>query len=123
MSELSEAEVIRNEVARLLTKYTFKCILTAEVRKMTKSVTLKALRPRLPQIMDEIDSKMDRFIITKRGKPVALMMSVDDYESLLETLDVLSDTHLMARIKKAESEVKKGRVRNLDKIEKGLGIV
>lgn len=90
---------------------------------MTKSVTLKALRPRLPQIMDEIDSKMDRFIITKRGKPVALMMSVDDYESLLETLDVLSDTHLMARIKKAESEVKKGRVRNLDKIEKELGIV
>lgn len=90
---------------------------------MTKSVTLKALRPKLPRIIEDIDSRMDRFIITKRGKPVALMMSVDDYESLLETLDILSDKHLMKRIKKAEEEIGKGNVAALDKIEKDLGIV
>lgn len=90
---------------------------------MTRSVTLKALRPRLPKIIDEIDSKMDRFIITKRGRPVALMISVDDYESLLETLDVLSNTHLMKRIKSAEAEIKKGHVKMLDQIEKELGVV
>ena len=90
---------------------------------MTKSVTLKALRPKLPQIIDEIDSKMDRFIITKRGKPVALMMSVDDYESILETIDILSDKRLVKRIKKAEEDVKKGNVRALSEIEKELGLV
>ena len=42
---------------------------------MTKSVTLKTLRPKLPKIIEEIDSKMDRFIITKRGRPVALMIT------------------------------------------------
>lgn len=90
---------------------------------MTKNVTLKALRPRLPKIIDEIDSKMDRFIITRRGRPVALMISIDDYESLLETLDVLSNTGLMKRIKKAEAEVRRGRVKMLDKIEREMGIV
>jgi prevent-host-death family protein len=90
---------------------------------MTKSVTLKALRPRLPRIIDEIDSKMDRFIITKRGKPVALMIAMDDYASLLETLDVLSNTRLAKRIKKAEADIAAGRVKALDKIEKELGIV
>ena len=90
---------------------------------MTKSVTLKALRPKLPQIIDEIDSKMDRFIITRRGKPVALMMSVDDYESILETIDILSDKRLVKRIKKAEEDVKKGNVRALSEIEKELGLV
>ena len=90
---------------------------------MTKSVTLKSLRPKLPKIIDEIDSKMDRFIITKRGKPVALMMSIDDYESLLETLDVLSDTRLMKKIKQAEADVKAGKIESLDRIEKELGIV
>ena len=90
---------------------------------MTKSITLKDLRPRLPQIIDALDSKMDRFIITKRGRAVALMMSVDDYESLLETLDILSDSRLMGRIKKAESEIKKGKVKALDRIEKEMGIV
>ena len=90
---------------------------------MTKSVTLKELRPRLPKIISEIDSKMDRFIITKRGKPIALVMSIDDYESLLETLDVLSDKKLMGKIKEAEADIKKGNVKSLDKIEKELGIV
>ncbi len=90
---------------------------------MTKNVTLKALRPRLPQIIDEIDSKMDRFVITKRGKPVALMISVDDYESLLETLDVLSNTHLVKNIRAAEADMEGGRIKTLEKIEKELGIV
>jgi len=89
---------------------------------MTKSVTLKALRPRLPKIIDDIDSKMDRFVITRRGKPVALMMSVDDYESILETLDILGDKGLMKKIRKAEAEVRKGNIRMLDKIDEELGI-
>ena len=90
---------------------------------MTRNVTLKNLRPKLPRIIDEVDSKMDRFIVTKRGRPVALIISVDDYESLLETLDVLSDAGLMKKIKKAEAEVRKGNVKALDEIEKELGIV
>ena len=90
---------------------------------MTKNVTLKNLRPRLPKIIDEIDLKMDRFVITRRGKPVALMMAIDDYESLLETIDILSDAKLMKRIKKAEADLKNGRVTALDRIEKELGIV
>ncbi|MFH0764210.1 MAG: type II toxin-antitoxin system Phd/YefM family antitoxin [Candidatus Omnitrophota bacterium] len=89
---------------------------------MTRNVTLKALRPRLPRIIDDIDSKMDRFVITRRGKPVALMMSVDDYESLLETLDILGDKGLMKKIRKAEAEIKKGNFKTLDKIDKELGI-
>ena len=90
---------------------------------MTKNVTLKALRPRLPKIIDDIDSKMDRFVITKRGRPVALMMSVDDYESLLETLDILGDRGLMKKIRQAEAEIRKGNVKKLYKIDKELGIV
>lgn len=90
---------------------------------MTKNVTLKTLRPRLPKIIDDIDSKMDRFVITRRGRPVALMMSIDDYESLLETLDVLSNKGLMKRIKQAEADIRKGNVKSLKKIEKELGVV
>jgi len=90
---------------------------------MTKSVTLKTLRPKLPKIIDDIDSKMDRFIITKRGKPVALMMSMNDYESLLETLDVLSNSGLMKKIKMAEMDIRKGKIKTLDAIEKEMGIV
>lgn len=77
----------------------------------------------MPRIIDEIDSKMDRFIITRRGKPVALIMSIEDYESILETLDILSDTRLMKRIKEAEKDVQSGDFKALDRIEKELGLV
>lgn len=89
---------------------------------MTRSVTLKSLRPRLPRIVEEIDSKMDRFIITKRGRPVALMISIEDYESMLETLDILSNTKLMKKIKRAEADIRKGNLKALDRIERDLEI-
>lgn len=89
---------------------------------MTKSVTLKKLRPNLPRIINEIDSRMDRFVITKRGRPIALMMAIDDYESILETLDILAKTKLMKRIKQAEADIKKGRTKSLTALEKEMGI-
>ncbi len=90
---------------------------------MTRTITLKELRPRLPKVIEEIDSRMDRFIVTKRGKPAALMMSIDDYESMLETLSVCTDRKLVKRLKAAEREVKSGKGRSLDEIEKELGLV
>lgn len=89
---------------------------------MTKTVSLKNLRPRLPEIINEIDSKMDRFVITKRGKPTALIMAIDDYESILETLDILSNKRLMKKIKQAEDDIEKGRVKSIDDIEKEMGL-
>ena len=90
---------------------------------MTKNISLKQLRPKLPEVIEEIDSKMDRFIITKRGKPVAYMMSIDDYESLIETIDILSNAGLMKKIKRAELELRSGNVKALSAIEEELGIV
>ena len=90
---------------------------------MTKNITLKDLRPKLPKVINEIDSKMTRFVVTKRGKPAALMMSIEDYESLLETLDILSNSGLSKKIKAAEEDVKKGKIQSLDEIDRELGIV
>ncbi len=90
---------------------------------MTRTVTLKELRPGLPRIMEGVESRMDRVVITKRGKPLALMMSIEDYESIVETLAVLSDPRLAKRIKQAEAEVRAGKVKSLDKIDKELGLV
>ena len=90
---------------------------------MTRTITLKELRPKLPGVINAVDTKMDRFVITKRGKPMAMMMSIEDYESLIETLDILSNTGLAKEIKKAEAEVRKGKVKALSEIEKEMGLV
>ena len=90
---------------------------------MTRTITLKELRPKLPQIIQEIDSKMDRFIITKRGKPAALMMAVEDFESIMETLEIMSDRKLMKKIRRSQEEIKEGKVIEMAELERKLGIV
>ena len=87
---------------------------------MVNTVALKALRPGLPKVIDRIDTKLDRYIVTKRGKPVVMMMSIDDYESLLETIDILSDKQVVTRIKQSRGEIKKGKTVAWDKLRKEI---
>ncbi|MBI4433112.1 MAG: type II toxin-antitoxin system Phd/YefM family antitoxin [Candidatus Omnitrophica bacterium] len=87
---------------------------------MTTTVTLKELRPSLPKIIDRIDGRLDRYFITKRGKPVVVMLSVDDYESLMETLDILADKDTMKRVRLGEKEVRSGKTRSWSDLKRSL---
>lgn len=90
---------------------------------MIKSITLKKLRPELPSVVHDIQSKMDRFIVTKRGIPVAIMMAPEDYESLVETLEILSNRSLIDRLIRAKKEAAVGHTKSLEQLTKELGIV
>ena len=85
---------------------------------MTNTLSLKQLRPELPRVIESIDEKFDRFIITKRGKPIVVMMSIDDYESLIETLDILEDKETMKRVRKGEDEIKAGKTRSWQEVKR-----
>ena len=87
---------------------------------MVNTITLKELRPGLPEIINEIDRKLDRYIVTKRGKPVAIMMSMDDYEGLLETIEILSDKAAVKRIKKAKKEITAGKTVSLEDLKRKI---
>ncbi len=90
---------------------------------MINTISIRELRPKLSQVMNNIHKKFDRYVITRRGKPEAIIMSMDDYEGLLETLEIESDPQLMADIREAEEEMKKGKGKTLEQIHKELGIV
>ncbi len=87
---------------------------------MVNTITLKELRPELPEVIKKIDTKLDRYIITKRGKPVAVMMNIDDYEGILETLEILSDKEAVKRIKKAKQEIKTGEAVSLEQLRRRI---
>jgi len=85
---------------------------------MMNTLSLKELRPNLPRVVESIDGKFDRFTITKRGKPIVVMMSIDDYESLVETLEIQGDKELMLQIQKGEQEIREGKTRSWEDIKK-----
>ena len=88
---------------------------------MTHTITLKELRPGLPKVVEAIDSRMERYIVTKRGKPAMMMMSIDDYESIMETIEIMSDAKAVKRIRQAREEARQGLVVSLDEVKKKLG--
>lgn len=87
---------------------------------MARYINLKDLRPKLSVVMDAVDQKLERYVVTKRGQPIAVVMSPDDYEGLLETIAIMSDKALVKRLKRAEADAKAGRMKSLEKIEREL---
>jgi len=87
---------------------------------MVNTITLKELRPELPEVIKDIDTKLDRYIVIKRGRPVAVMISPDDYEGLLETIEILSDKELVRRIKKAKREIAEGKTISLERLRSSI---
>ncbi len=89
---------------------------------MVTTVSLKELRPELPKVIARINGKLDRYVVTKHGKPVVVMLSIEDYESLMETLDILADPKAMADLRKGEEDIRKGRTRSWDDIKASLDL-
>lgn len=83
---------------------------------MVNTITLKKLRPGLPEVIKGIDTKLDRYIVMKRGRPVVIMISPDDYESLIETIEILSDKAALKRIITAKKEIAEGKTISLEEL-------
>jgi antitoxin YefM len=72
------------------------------------TTSLADVRRRFSYYVQSAASTHERVVITKRGRPVAVLMSIDDLESLEETNAILSDPQLMGEMREAEAEVARG---------------
>jgi antitoxin YefM len=82
------------------------------------SATLPAneARTNFYQILDEVSSNLRQFTISHRGKPGAVIMSVEEFEGWQETMEILSDKKLLNSINKALSQSKTISQKEADKI-------
>lgn len=86
------------------------------------TIPLTEARNRLPQLVSDVSETMARITITKQGRPRAVLLSADEYEEIIETLEVLSDPKIMASIKQSEKDIKAGRVIPYEEVAKELGL-
>jgi antitoxin YefM len=78
---------------------------------------LAEVKNRLSEVVERVEREHDRVVITKHGRPAAVVVSVDDLESLEETLEILSDGALVAEIRGAELERTQRAATRLSKAE------
>jgi antitoxin YefM len=75
---------------------------------MTKYISLAEAKAKLSEVLDGVETTQEHVIVTRRGKPVALIMSPDEYEGLEETLDILSTPGALEQIRRADAEIDAG---------------
>ncbi len=67
-------------------------------------------RARFSQIVDAAATTHERFEVTRNGARVAIVLGADDYDALVETIDVLSDDLLLGDIREGLADLASGRV-------------
>ena len=71
-------------------------------------MSLAAVKARFSELVDRVERQQDRVVVTRNGKPAAVLISADDLESLEETLAVMSDRSISAQIRKSQKSVTAG---------------
>lgn len=84
------------------------------------TVPLAEARANLSKLVDEAVSTHERVEVTKNGRRAAVILSADDYDSMVETLDILSDRELVAEIQEARAEADRGDTYSLDEVEQAM---
>jgi antitoxin YefM len=80
------------------------------VRVMTISGTasIAEAKAHLSELVARVGSHHDRVTVTVHGRPTAVLLAVDDLESMEETIAILSDTSVMRSLAAAEAELARG---------------
>jgi prevent-host-death family protein len=71
---------------------------------------LRTVRDHLSDFVDRAEREHERVVVTRNGRPAAVLIGYDDLAALEETLEILSDAEAMADIREAHDEVTRGEV-------------
>jgi antitoxin YefM len=85
---------------------------------MTKMIPLAEAKKQFSAIIKDVEERFDRFTITKNGVGKAVILSNEEYDGLLETLDILSRKEEREAIARAKAQVKKGKTITLGDLKK-----
>jgi antitoxin YefM len=70
---------------------------------MSETLSLANVKSKFSEMVDRVEHTHDRIIVTRNGRPAAVLISPDELASLEDTLELLSDPAAMAQL--AESRL------------------
>ena len=72
--------------------------------------SLRNVKDRFSEFVDRVDREHESIVVTRNGRPAAVLISPDDLESLEETLEILGDQSAIRELIEAEAAVAAGDV-------------
>ena len=91
---------------------------------MTETLSMMEARAKLTGLPERFERNPETgaVTVTRRGKPVLAVMPWELYDSITETLEILSDPQLMKALRRSLREARKGRTYSMAEVRKKMGI-
>jgi antitoxin YefM len=80
------------------------------------TISVTDARARLPELVDDVSGRLSEYVITKHGRAHAVLMSSEEHDALLETLEILSDSATMERIRQGLGEIGRGETASFEDV-------
>lgn len=87
---------------------------------LSEFMALADVKSRLSEVVDEVSRESSHIVITRHGKPAAVVISIDEYEAMVETLEILSDASLVEEIFRSRLEQETAIVLSPDQLRARL---
>ena len=75
---------------------------------MARTLPISDVKTHLPELLTGVEEREEEIIVTRKGRPAAVLINVDEYERLKATIDVLSDPALMRQIGRSQRYFARG---------------
>lgn len=84
------------------------------------TVPLAEARAQLSRLVDEAVRTHERVEVTRQGRRAAVLLSADDYDSIMETLDLLADSGEVRAIAQAQAQLRTGESYSRAEVEQAM---
>ena len=87
-----------------------------------RSLTITEVKAHLNELVDDAQSTHEQIVITKHGRPAAVIVAADDLESLQETVYWLSRPGIRESVADADAAIAAGDTVGSDALRRQLGL-
>ncbi len=87
---------------------------------IAKTVPVREFRRNLSRLLSDVADRRDHVLVSRHGRPAAVLVPVDEYEALEETAEILSDPDALAALEVGLAELERGETVSLEDLRREL---
>jgi antitoxin YefM len=76
---------------------------------MARILSLSEAKARLSELVADFEKDEEELVITRNGRPAAVLISAEEYEGWRETREIMRNRALMKEIRQGLRQLEKGR--------------
>lgn len=83
----------------------------------TRVISALQARQKFGQLLDQVRFQGYRFLVERAGQPMAVMVGIEEWENIIETLAEIDDPDYLASIRQARREIEIGKTLSLEELK------